>query len=995
MKHLLLYSSLALPLVAQLRITEVMPSSDHSTGSANGDWFEITNTGTSAVNISGYSFDDSGPGPKKSGQIFPSYSIPAGASVIVLRESSSAEFRSLWNLPASIKIFTEADVPNFPGLGSDGDSVFLFNSSSSVIDNFTFGAATTGSSFARFTNGNPVPGGLSVDGLFGSYLSNDSSEDVGSPGSAAQPPTPLPPIFISPFSSYWITGRNLSESEFRVSALDPNPGDIVTLTATSKPAWMTFTDLGSGLARLGGTPTASEIGTHEIVVQAADNSGTTTPSTQTYQVTIAPDTSPIILNEYNGVDSDNFLGGGEETDPGAPTDPTLGRIAGNGGAWIEFVVTGNGGSPTVDLRNWTIQIAGNDKQGTIKLSNHVSLSAIPTGTILTFTEDRSVADTALPRFSDFTGRGYSWSNIWMHDAVLIDQSASILPTGRVIGSGDTRVTLRNEADQIVYGPVGESILAKDNNSNGLPDELLAVNSSEVLKLEGDPTSAVSPISVAYDDGDTSTFGMPNVWNSNLSTQSFAPFNTSNTPPVFATIPSRVSVRGTYSVSVSATDPGAKALTFSSLALPTFLTLTSTANSITITNNRPLTSADAGKYEITIQADNGGAANNLAYLVYQLDVQDPTPSVVLNEYNAVESTNFLNGGTAGTDSDGGPASSDSHFGRIAGNGGDWFELVVVGNGSAGTTNLTGWTIEIGKSNSLDAFKPITTVTLSDPAVWNSVGNGTLLTFIENNSAAGGLDTEVNRVNELSTTGYAWSNFHLGTASFITVDNLAGFEIDSDNTQFVIKNASGRIVFGPAGEGVAPLSGISGSEILELENDPSPLVATTDISSDTTPGYDDGSSGSTFGSANLFDPPGGTSEDRPQDFTPFIAASSPFQDYLASLGLAGSNEGSDSDKDGYSNLDEYLFGGHPNNSAITPTTAFVIGTGDLTLSGPVRISDPAYAVVAERSDDLKTWESDGLTIEDSASDLGPDFVERTATFTGMPERIFLRFATSTEE
>ena len=113
------------------------------------------------------------------------------------------------------------------------------------------------------------------------------------------------------------------------------------------------------------------------------------------------------------------------------------------------------------------------------------------------------------------------------------------------------------------------------------------------------------------------------------------------------------------------------------------------------------------------------------------------------------------------------------------------------------------------------------------------------------------------------------------------------------------------------------------------------------------------------------------------------------------MAGSNEGSDSDKDGFSNLDEYLFGGHPNDSTITPTTAFVIGTGDLTLSGPVRISDPAYAVVAERSDDLKTWESNGLTIEDSASDLGPDFVERTATFTGMPERIFLRFATSTEE
>jgi len=662
MKHLLLFPFLSLPLVAQLRITEVMSSSDHSTGSANGDWFEITNTGTSAINLNGYSFDDSGPTPKQPGQIFPSHSIAAGNSIIVLRESSAASFRSLWSIPASVKIFTEADVPNFPGLGSDGDSVFLFNNSFSVVDVFTFGPAISGASFARFTNGNSVPGGLSVDGLFGSYLSNDSSEDVGSPGFAAQPPSPLPPVFIAPFSTAWISDRKLSDSEFRISSLDPNPGDIVTLTAVSKPAWLTFTDLGSGIGQLGGIPTVAEVGTHEIVVQAADNSGTTTPSTQTYKITIAPGSSPVILNEYNAVQSDNFL---------------------------------------------------------------------------------------------------------------------------------------------------------------------------------------------------------------------------------------------------------------------------------------------------------------------------------------------NGGTAAIDSDEGPAANDSHFGRVAGNGGDWFELVVVGNGMAGKTNLLNWTIEIGKPDSTDIFSPLTIVTLSDPAVWSSVGNGTILTFIEKNSAAGGLDSEVNRVNELTTTGYAWSNFHLGTPSFISVSNLAELDIDSNNTQFVIKDAGGKIVFGPAGEGVSPLSGISGSEIFELENDPSPLIPTTDRDSNTTLGYDDGSSGSTFGSPNLFQPSGGTVAVRSQDFTPYIAVSSPFQDYLVSVGLSGSDEGTDSDQDGYSNLDEYLFGGNPNNATLTPSTTFVIGVDGLLLSGSVRVSDPAYPVIAERSDDLQIWVSDDLTIEDSASDLGANFVKRTVTFIGTPERVFLRLSTPTEE
>ena len=50
-------------------------------------------------------------------------------------------------------------------------------------------------------------------------------------------------------------------------------------------------------------------------------------------------------------------------------------------------------------------------------------------------------------------------------------------------------------------------------------------------------------------------------------------------------------------------------------------------------------------------------------------------IILNEYNAVGNSDFLNSGNASVDSDGGRA-SDSYFGRIMGNGGDWFELVVI-------------------------------------------------------------------------------------------------------------------------------------------------------------------------------------------------------------------------------------------------------------------------------------------------------------------------------
>lgn len=993
MKSIILFTACTLPLAAQLRLTEVMPDSNHPSGPTNGDWFEITNTGNSSVNIGGYSFDDSSPIPGRAGQIFPSHLIPAGGSVIVLREDTSTEFRETWGIPASTRIFTTdpSEVPEFPGLGSGGDSLFLFSPGSSIVDQYTFGAATKGSSFARFTDGAPVPGGVSVEGLFGAYTSDEASEDVGSPGSAALPPQPLPPVFLAPFSNVWITGNAIQNSAFRIRAVDPNPGDTVTLTATSKPAWVTFTDLGGGIAQLSGTATANEVGDHEIIVEASDNSGVTTPSNQTITLSIAPAVSPIILNEYNGVSNGEFLGGGDENDL-VPSDFVLGRTEGHGGDWVEFIVTGESGSSSVDMRNWTLKIEGNEKTRILKLSDHIALSSVPNGTILTFTDDRTVADTALPRTSNLNSSGFIWANIWMLDPILIDQSASTHPGGRTIGSSNTRVTFLNGSDEIIYGPIGESILGKDSDMNGLPDDLISVSETETLRLEGTPSGNVSPISVNYDDGSSSTFGYPNKWGTPELTQSFSAFTAANTPPFFAEVPQRHAVRGAYSVNVTATDPGGQPLTFTDLVLPDFLTMTPSGNSITIANNRPLTSADIGDYEITITADNGAPENNIAFLVYQLTVHEPAPSVILNEYNAVdndgENSEYLNGGTLESGEDGGIAAVDSHFGRILGNGGDWFELVVVGNGAAGFSNLTGWTIEVGEGVSGGTFSPITTITLSDPAAWSVVGHGTILTFIGENTAGGGLDTELNRVDELGTLGYAWTNIYIGTPDYISVVNPEGFETNSDNTQICIKDASGTIVFGPAGEGVAPVSGISKTEILELENDPSPLVSSIDDASDTLLGYDDGSSGSTFGSPNLFDPPGGVAEDRPQDFTPFIL--SRFQLYLASVGLPGALPGDDDDKDTFSNLNEYLFGGNPNDAGDNPLSTFDASAGTLTVN--LRATDPTYLFNAEQSIDLQTWNIGDLTTETFDSPLGEEFIGATMTYLGAEDKIFFRFAAS---
>jgi len=975
----LLLPALALPLSAQLRITEVMPDSNHSNTAANGDWFEITNTGATAVDVANYSFDDEDRNAGASSG-FPSYNLQPGASMIVLDESSETTFRTLWNLDPSIRIVT--GLVNFPGLGAAGDEVNLYNNGGGLVDRYTFGAATEGVSFAKYNNGQSIPGGLSSNGVLGAYESNDPSEDVASPGISSDIPPPLPPFFVAPFQTAVVAGSSLFVSEYRVRAFDPNPGDTITLSLSNAPTWVSLQAVpgSTGVARFNGTPTTGDIGPHTFQIIATDNTGLS--ETQTYRIDVLAPLSPIILNEYNAVNPEEYLGGGGELDPGAPFDPFFNRIEGNGGAWVEFVVTEES-----DIRGWTLEITNDSSTQTLKLAAHVALGSIPAGTILTFSEGNRYLGTSFNQTSRLNIDGYAWTNIWMHDSVLIDQANSTHPVNSAIGSDNTRFVWKNAADEVIYGPSGETTALSDTNGNNIGDEPIAVGDSEVFRLEANPSASINPLNINYDDVNSSSYGRPNRWSNDTIVQLFNGFLAVNSPPQISTISTTKAVRGGYSAEANFFNASH---TLTSLAMPDFIDMSTNGTTLTLTNNRPLTTADMGSYEVSIQIDSGAASNNLSYLIFELEVLHPSPMVILNEYNAVEPDRFLNDGNSLVDEDGTPAATDSHFGRIVGNGGNWFELAVVGDDSPGTINLTDWTIEVGQIAPSGKFVPATTIVLSDASTWSSVSHGTLLTFIERNTAAGGLDTEINRVNNIATDGYAWTNIHLGTPGFITGSNLDDIRINSSNTAFVLKDSSGTVIFGPAGEGVAPLDGVGSTEILELENDASSLVSPIDDASDTVLGYDDSSSGSTFGSPNLFAPLG-SQVDRAQDFTPYIRTLSAFESYLADLGLAGALPGDDSDGDSFSNLDEYLLGGNPADPGIAPVTLLDPSTGTVSIN--VRTDDPIYSFVAQRSADLQTWVSTELEVAVGDSDLGSDFELLSITYQGDAPTMFIRVASET--
>lgn len=231
-------------------------------------------------------------------------------------------------------------------------------------------------------------------------------------------------------------------------------------------------------------------------------------------------------------------------------------------------------------------------------------------------------------------------------------------------------------------------------------------------------------------------------------------------------------------------------------------------------------------------------------------------VILNEYNAVSGSNHLDE-TLFADS----TRADSVFGRIQGNGGNWFELLVIGDSSSAVVDMRGWTLNWTEEEEVSpGINAAGTITLSNDSFWSAIERGTLLTFIETSDGGGvaGINTATDvsfdpnnddwHMN-FSTTQEQASGALLTTT---TNDGLAGeFSVGNDNWQLTILDSIGNVVAGPTGEGQGNLAGVNSREVGKLEGLLAPDATLADwlaLDLATAP-YNDGSS-SSFGMANLF-------------------------------------------------------------------------------------------------------------------------------------------------
>lgn len=205
-----------------------------------------------------------------------------------------------------------------------------------------------------------------------------------------------------------------------------------------------------------------------------------------------------------------------------------------------------------------------------------------------------------------------------------------------------------------------------------------------------------------------------------------------------------------------------------------------------------------------------AAIIAAALLASLAPASNAADVILNEYNGVRDASVLKeGGT------------DTYFGSVTGNGGDWMELVIIKD----NLDIRGWSIVTTQNGSADA-----TIVLPDVAVLSSLRSGTILTIAELVATDWSYAPAYNAADP-NGAGDWWINYQ---ASFSAGDST------HSNFQVTVMDAANNAVFGPAGEGITPASGIGNDEVFKLEANPSAAITPNS-------NYKDGTS-STFGSPN---------------------------------------------------------------------------------------------------------------------------------------------------
>lgn len=171
----------------RVKITEWM----YSPVGSPGEFVEFTNFGPTAIDFTGWSYDDSS--RTAGSESLSGFGTVASGESVIFTEATADAFRTAWNLSSSVKIIDG----NTNNLGRS-DEINLYDASNTLVDRLTFddqGAGTVKGPRTQGVSGEPVSLGVIVMSNASQWIlsvvgDSESSYasaggDIGSPGNTS------------------------------------------------------------------------------------------------------------------------------------------------------------------------------------------------------------------------------------------------------------------------------------------------------------------------------------------------------------------------------------------------------------------------------------------------------------------------------------------------------------------------------------------------------------------------------------------------------------------------------------------------------------------------------------------------------------------------------------------------------------------------------------------------------------------------------------------
>lgn len=432
------------------------------------------------------------------------------------------------------------------------------------------------------------------------------------------------------------------------------PGATFTITAPTKPTWLTLTSTGNGTATLTGTPLEANVGNNSVLLRATD--GTTTKE-QSFTINVISANQPLqftstpittgqvdVSYSYNITLTGNS---GAAFTITAPTKPS----------WLNLSNTGNGtatlsGTPTSgDLGNNSVVLNGSDGSTSVEQSFSINVTDASSGNsnIETFEKMPAVSSSYSNR--NWVGdNNISWTAIAARTdeeinnrAICLKNQTSPLPyvQSQTITGGCTQITFKHQQKYTGTGGIIK----------------LLVNDTEIGTANVTSTAETSTFSITGVVGDfvikLESNGLARIAIDDLEWQT-ASSSTNENPEIVAVTSSPLSPVTGQPISLSAEVDDVDG-TVVSVVLQWGTEVDNLSNSLTMNGSGELFSGSIPAqtnigtvYYKIIATDNGGGT--VSFIGYIVVGENQLPSITGENRNPANPTSTDNVGVSATVTD---------------------------------------------------------------------------------------------------------------------------------------------------------------------------------------------------------------------------------------------------------------------------------------------------------------------------------------------------------